>query len=38
MIRFRIMLYGKQYRLLLNHTSHKIELLMNSQDAKYLQG
>ena len=30
--KFRLMLYGKQYRLLLNHTSHKIELLMNSQD------
>jgi len=30
--RFRIMLYGQQYKLLLNHLSHKIELIMNSPD------
>ena len=30
--RFRIMLYGQQYRFLLNHISHKIELIMNSSD------
>ena len=28
--RFRLMLYGQQYKLLLNHSSHKIELMMNS--------
>ena len=28
--RFRIMIYGAQYRLLLNHSSHKISLLMNT--------
>ena len=28
--RFRIMIYGQQYKLLLNHLSHKIELIMNS--------
>ena len=33
--RFRIMIYGDQYRTLLNHTSHKIELLMNSPN-KYI--
>ena len=33
--RFRIMLYGEQYRFLLNHLSHKIELTMNSPD-KYI--
>ena len=27
--RFRIMIYGKQYRQLLNHNSHKINLIMN---------
>ena len=32
---FRIMIYGDQYRTLLNHTSHKIELLMNSPN-KYI--
>jgi hypothetical protein len=30
--KFRIMLYGQQYRFLLNHLSHKIELKMNSPD------
>ena len=30
--RFRIMLYGQQYRFLLNHLSHKIQLIMNSSD------
>ena len=30
--RFRIMLYGQQYRFLLNHLSHKIELIMNSPE------
>ena len=28
--RFRIMIYGAQYRALLNHSSHKINLLMNT--------
>ena len=30
--RFRIMIYGAQYRALLNHSSHKINLLMNTPD------
>ena len=30
--RFRIMLYGAQYGLLLEHNSHKIKLIMNSKD------
>ncbi len=30
--RFRIMLYGQQYRILLNHLSHKIELIMNTPE------
>ena len=33
--RFRIMIYGQQYKFLLNHLSHKIELIMNSSD-KYI--
>ena len=28
--RFRIMIYGNQYRPLLNHSSHKINLIMNT--------
>jgi len=28
--RFRIMIYGQQYKHLINHTSHKIELISNS--------
>ena len=28
--RFRIMIYGDQYRSLLNHSSHKIDLMMNT--------
>jgi hypothetical protein len=28
--RFRIMIYGAKYRSLLNHTSHKINLIMNT--------
>ena len=28
--RFRIMIYGKQYKYLLNHDSHKINLMSNS--------
>ena len=28
--RFRIMIYGQQYRQLLNHNSHKINLIMNN--------
>ena len=28
--RFRIMIYGQQYQKLLNHDSHKIDLIMNS--------
>ena len=28
--RFRIMIYGQQYKLLLNHSSHKINLITNS--------
>ena len=30
--RFRIMIYGALYRPLLNHSSHKINLLMNTPD------
>ena len=30
--RFRIMIYGQQYQHLLNHDSHKIELIMNSNN------
>ena len=30
--RFRIMIYGAQYRSLLNHSSHKINLLMNTPE------
>jgi len=30
--RFRIMIYGAQYKPLLNHSSHKINLLMNAPD------
>ena len=30
--RFRIMIYGVQYSPLLNHSSHKIDLLMNTPD------
>tara|TARA_B110000914_G_C15398810_1_gene416136 strand:+ start:455 stop:916 length:462 start_codon:yes stop_codon:yes gene_type:complete len=33
--RFRIMLYGEQYNLLLEHTSHKISLIMNTPN-KYI--
>ena len=33
--RFRIMIYGQQYRQLLNHDSHKINLIMNSPN-KYM--
>ena len=29
--RFKIMIYGDQYRILLNHTSHKINLIYNSK-------
>ena len=28
--RFRIMIYSQQYKYLLNHSSHKIELVMNT--------
>ena len=28
--RFRIMIYGQQYKFLLNHSSHKINLITNS--------
>ena len=28
--RFRIMIYGQQYKYLINHSSHKIKLLSNS--------
>mgnify|MGYP001296911773 CR=1 FL=1 len=28
--KFRIMLYGQQYRYLINHSSHKIKLITNS--------
>ena len=30
--RFKTMLYGQQYKFLLNHSSHKIELMMNSAE------
>ena len=30
--RFRIMIYGQQYKHLINHTSHKIKLITNSQN------
>tara|TARA_B100001175_G_C19419394_1_gene595291 strand:+ start:311 stop:772 length:462 start_codon:yes stop_codon:yes gene_type:complete len=33
--RFRIMMYGEQYRLLLNHSSHKIKLVTNTSE-KYI--
>ena len=35
--RFRIMIYGAQYNLLLEHNSHKISLIMNSPK-KYIYG
>jgi len=35
--RFRIMLYGAQYGLLLEHNSHKIKLIMNTVE-KYIFG
>ena len=31
--RFRVMIYGQQYRQLLNHDSHKINLIMNTPNA-----
>ena len=31
--RFRIMIYGDQYRQLLNHDTHKINLIMNTPNA-----
>ena len=33
--RFRDMIYGDQYKILLNHNSHKIDLVMNTQE-KYI--
>ena len=33
--RFRIMIYGQQYKFLLNHSSHKIKLITNSPN-KYV--
>ena len=30
--RFRIMIYGKQYKYLINHSSHKINLISNSSN------
>ncbi len=30
--RFRIMLYGQQYKYLINHSSHKINLISNSSN------
>ena len=33
--RFRIMIYGNQYNYLLDHSSHKINLLMNTKE-KYI--
>ena len=35
--RFRVMLYGAQYNILLNHDSHKIKLIMNT-NKKYIYG
>ena len=35
--RFRIMLYDVHYRILLNHFSHKIDLIMNT-DNKFVYG
>ena len=35
--RFRIMLYDVHYRILLNHYSHKIDLIMNTEN-KYVYG
>ncbi len=35
--RFRIMLYDVHYKILLNHYSHKIDLIMNTQN-KYIFG
>ena len=35
--RFEKMLLGNQYKILLNHTSHKIKLIKSSDDVLYLQ-
>jgi hypothetical protein len=35
--RFRIMLYDVHYRILLNHFSHKIDLIMNTEN-KFVYG
>jgi len=35
--RFKSMIYGKQYKILLNHSSHKINLIMNTNE-KYIYG
>jgi len=35
--RFRVMLYDVHYRILLNHYSHKIDLIMNT-DNKFVYG
>ena len=32
--RFRIMIYGKQYKYLINHDSHKIKLISNIRKSK----
>ena len=33
--RFKVMIHGEQYKILLNHSSHKIELIMNTLN-KYI--
>jgi hypothetical protein len=33
--RFKVMIHGEQYKILLNHSSHKIELIMNTPN-KYI--
>ena len=35
--RFRVMLYDVHYKILLNHFSHKIDLIMNT-DSKFVYG
>ena len=32
--RFKVMIHGEQYKILLNHSSHKIELIMNNSNVQ----
>ena len=34
--RFRIMIYGQQYKYLMNHSSHKIKLITNQKKSRNL--